>query len=601
MCGICGIYDFNQNNVLKKDILRMNKSLIHRGPDEQGHYLQKNIALANCRLAIIDLKSGRQPICNENKKIWIVFNGEIYNYQDLKNKLIKKGHSFSTQSDTEVILHLYEEEGDNFLNKLDGMFALAMWDKKQKRIILARDRLGKKPLYWTIFQNKFIFASEVKAILTYPAFKKTIDKDAVRDYFCYGFVPSPKTIFKNISKLPAGCSLTINKHGKTKLKKYWDFDYSVKLNNYSEKEIINTIISLLKKAVLKRLISDVPLGLMLSGGIDSGLVAAILKECTSSFKIKAYSIGFEEKAFDESFYAKKLAKHLDIKHYVKIFTQRQLIKTVQSVVDTLDEPMSDPSILPTYFLSNFVGGQVKVALSGDGGDEGFAGYPKYLAHRFLPAKGWGLFRQTNWQLNLGKIGQLINYMNHPLPVRNQLWINPFSPQEITELTGVNPSYAKIDHYHRLFKGKDSLDEAFYLDQKLTLADMYLVKVDRASMASSLEVRSPFLDKDLVEFSTQIPAKLKLKNLQTKYLLKKIAYKYLPVEIVNQPKKGFGIPLDRWIEGELGPMVSKHLNLEQIQQQGLLNPKLVDRIVKAKRSNAIWRLLVFQLWREKWLN
>lgn len=597
MCGICGIINLDQNLVLEKELRCMNGTLIHRGPDGEGYFILKNVGLASRRLSVIDLKSGSQPIHNEDKGLWIVFNGEIYNYRQLKKELVQKGHRFYTESDTEVIIHLYEEEGEACLNKLDGMFALAIWDEKKKELLLARDPMGKKPLYWALFGSKFVFASEPKAILALPGFKRIIDRDSLSKYFFYGYVPSPNTIFKGIKKLSSGNFMYVRKNIAGEEKKYWEIDYSGKFDELGPGEMKNKVKSLLKKSVEKRLVADVPVGVFLSGGIDSSLVAAFIP----SKKVEAFTIGFEDSFFDESVYAKMVADHLGIRQNIKIFSNREVFGILPKALELMDEPMADPSVLPTYLLAAFTAQKVKVALSGDGGDESFAGYPKYLAHFFLHRTGFE--KLPFWHAiasQKGRVGKLLANSSFPLYLRNQFWISSLSAGEIRKMTGVNLRLDELEKYHTIFNGRDALDETFFLDQKMTLSDQNLVKVDRASMANGLEIRCPFLDKALVEFSAKIPYKSKIGRFKTKSLLREIAKDLLPKEIINLPKKGFGVPLKEWLGNELKPLINENLSLKKIKEEGILNPEVVGRILKRKNQDAIWKLLVFEIWREKWL-
>jgi len=602
MCAIAGVLQFNQENKTEsKTIKKIVNSMISRGPDNEGFYLGGNIGLGHQRLSIIDLVSGHQPIFNENKSLQIVYNGEVYNFPQLREKLIKKGHKFYTHSDTEAILHLYEEKGENCVKDLDGVFALAIWDKRKQRLFLARDPLGEKPLHWALFKNQFIFSSEIKGILALPGFKNEINQQSLAKYLLYGFVPAPATIFTGIKKLLPGYWMVVEKNGKIRQRKYWEIDYSQKIHVADVEDIKNKVVWLLKEAVQKRLIADVPLGVFLSGGVDSSLVVAIMSQILPPSQIQAFSIGFEEKDFDESVYAKKVAKHLGVKHHLKIFSQKEVLKLIPKIADFLDEPMADPSILPTFLLSQFTRQSVKVALSGDGGDENFGGYPKYLAHWLLEKTHFGkLPLPLVANFFGGKLGNFLNYASFPLFLRNQLWISQFSAQEVEDLIGQKVIFDDLKNYHQLFNGQDLLDEAFFLDQKLTLADLYLVKTDRASMAASLEVRCPFLDKELVNFCAKIPFGLKLKGFKTKSLLKEIALDFLPREVILRPKMGFGIPLGQWLNHELKPLIDKEFSLRKIKKEGILNEKAMAEILKQNNPNQIWNLFVFERWYQKWL-
>lgn len=601
MCGIAGIFNFSSKRKIKEEALKkMIFSLRRRGPDEEGIFMDERILMGCRRLSIIDLKTGHQPIANEDKTLWLVFNGEIYNFCSLREELVKKGHRFATKTDSECILHLYEEKGENCLGKLDGMFAFALWDAKKEKLFLARDRLGKKPLYWAFSQDCFLFASEVKGILTFPGFKKEIDENSLANYFFYGFVPSPASIFKKIYKLSPGYFLTVEKNGLMKEKKYWEIDYSFQ-GEEDDEEVIKKAEKYLQAAVEKRLMADVPLGIFLSGGIDSSLVVATMAKIINPKDIQAFTIGYKEKKFDETFWAEKVAKFLGINHRLKLFSLNEVFDLLPKIGDFLDEPVADPSILPTFLVSLFARENgMKVVLSGDGGDEAFGGYPKYLAHWFLR---WSRLEKIplSWLAPIfsGKWSDFFRYANIPLPLRNQLWISHFPPERILKLIGGKPSFAPIERIQKDFNGKNVLDLAFFLDQKLVLPDLYLAKVDRASMAASLEVRCPFLDQKLVEFSAKIPFTQKLKGFKNKYLLKKMALRFFPAKIVARPKMGFGIPLSSWIKDPRSK-IFKLISLEKLKKSGLLNAQIVDDIIKYGRSEQIWSLLIFELWREKWL-
>lgn len=419
--------------------------------------------------------------------------------------------------------------------------------------------------------------------------KKEIDRESLAKYFLYGFIPAPATIFKGVKKL------AIND---------WQLDYSKKLD-WSEEKIKKEVIRLLLRATRKCLDGKPPWGIFLSGGIDSGLVAAMMSKFITPAEIRAFSIGFEEKNFDESGYAKAIAKHLGIKHhYLTTFSGKNALGLVPRIAEILREPMADPSLLPTWFAFSLARKRVKTAFLGDGGDESFGGYPKHLAHWFLERTCFGKLLKVSGVSGIsgisGKWGKFFRYGSYPLHLRNQLWISQFSPQEVERLTGIKVSLDDIEKYHQAFNGQDPLDEGFFLDQKLTLPDLYLVKTDRASMATGLEIRCPFLDKELVEFCAQIPFGLKLKGLRTKSLLREIALDYLPKEVVMQPKMGFGIPLADWLKGSLRNLVTQELSPTKIKKEGILNAQAVKKVVSKGAPGQIWTLLVFELWLKKWL-
>lgn len=640
MCGICGYKILNEahgneDGCHKETITRMTKSLSKRGPDQSGVFISDKTCLGHTRLSIIDLASGKQPIHNEDESIWIVYNGECYNFRNLREELISRRHQFYTTSDTEVLVHLYEEEGAEFVRKIDGMFALCIYNERDGSILLAKDRFGKKPLFYSKTNGYFVFASEIKALLQHPAITRRIDEEALRKYLFYGFVPSPNTIFEGISKLEAGSYLTLE-NGEIHTKRYWDLNFSDK-SRLPLSKTIEAVDGLLRKAVEKRLVSDVPLGVFLSGGIDSSLVVSYMKEIMGPENVRAFSIGFEESKYDESKYAKIVADHLGISHHLRILSQEECLNVINDIFAYLDEPISDPSIIPTYLLSGYTKEDVSVALSGDGGDELFLGYPKYMANRVLSNSfvknafvNTMAHRMSNHAINAmpscmipNKAKKFFDGLRYPEHIRNQVWISNFSENMIENLLDDSISghadknsrcmnsahsslYSDIEKHHNRVSSCNFVDESSYLDIKLTMQDMYLVKVDRASMAHSLEVRSPFLDKDLAEFACRIRVRDKFHGNQLKGILKKIAEKRIPKEVIYRKKMGFGIPVSRWIRGALREDVMRLLSEERLHQQGIFNPAYVQRIVsqhmsgREDNSMMIWSLYVFQKWHNAWM-
>lgn len=619
MCGICGILHFDGSlRVEEASLAAMAGQLVHRGPDDFGMYVNRNFGFAMRRLSIIDIKGGHQPICNEDGRLWIVQNGEIYNFLDWRPILEEKGHRFKTRTDTEVLLHLYEEYGRDCVGKLEGMFAFAIWDSNERCLFLGRDRFGKKPLHYAAFNNKFIFGSELKAILAHPECPRGIDIKSLRKYFVFGWIPAPGTIFKSIKKLPASHTLAVSQWGDLQLRQYWNFSFVPRLED-GRQEILDETELLLERAVRRRLISDVPVGVFLSGGIDSSLIAAFVAREVPLGEVKTFSIGFEEQDYDESRYAMTVASRLETNHHFHIFSQKECMEAIPEIVRYLDEPMADPSVVPTYLLSKFTRRHVKVALSGDGGDELFAGYPKYFAHRiaavydFLPLPFKNYILRTLKEIVLGADGGLVSKrveqfilgLNYPPFTRNQMWIAPFMPEELSALLmdggggAEDELFEETMTYLRSFDGDDVLDKMLYLDSRLAFQDMYLTKVDRASMACSLEVRSPFLDTGLVEYVTRIPSTLKLKAAQSKYILKMLSKRYLPEEVIYRKKMGFGMPIKEWFRENLRAFILTEFDRKNIAD--ILNPHEVDKIVKAhlqgRKDNRhkIWTLLVFQLW------
>jgi asparagine synthase (glutamine-hydrolysing) len=629
MCGIIGFLASRAQNIPHYGVLReMRESLFHRGPDDFGEYIRPIdekgpfVFFGHRRLSIIDLGTGHQPLSNEDETVWVVFNGEIYNFRELRSRLENLGHRFKTNSDTEVIVHAYEEYKEDCFRYFNGMFAIGIWDEKRIRLVLARDRLGKKPLYCSRMNEAFLFASELKAIMPYAAFPRKVDPVSLMKYLFFEFVPCPHTIFKDAQKIPAASYLIWNKQG-IEVKQYWSpFDLQKGEINLSEAEAESRIMELLKESVKRRLISDVPLGVFLSGGIDSSAIAALAQKEVPG-KIKTFSIGFEDLSFDESKYASLASKYIGTEHHEQMMTPADLLNIVPTLPDILDEPMADASILPTYLLSKFTRGYVTVALGGDGGDELFAGYPTYLAHKIA----------GNYQLFLGafhpmvvrlasllpvsdnnisfdfKVKKFLSGIAYPDGIRNSVWLGSFSFSDLAK--ALSPGLlnyfnemeivSEIALHEKEFPLKDQISLMQYLDLKLYLQESILVKVDRASMACSLEVRAPFLDHELVEFAMSLPSKLKLKGSTSKYILKKSMKNWLPDEVIQRPKKGFGVPIAKWVKGSLKELFEDMLSSDRIKREGFLNPEYVtsllhDHLINRKDNRKqLWTLLVWELW------
>jgi asparagine synthase (glutamine-hydrolysing) len=629
MCGIIGFLTHQAVNIPDQGVLRaMRDTLIHRGPDDHGEFIRPLndggpfVFFGHRRLSIIDLTGGRQPLSNENGKIWVIFNGEIYNFQELKSQLGALGHQFRTNSDTEVIAHAYEEYGENCLPLFNGMFAIGIWDESRKKLFLARDRLGKKPLYYSLMSDTFLFASELKALLAYPDFSKKVDPLSFSKYLFFEYVPSPHTIFCDAKKLPPASYLIWQK-GRMEVKEYWSpFDSENREKNLPEPEVESRMIELLRQSVKRRLISDVPLGVFLSGGIDSSAITALAQREVPG-RIKTFSIGFEDPSFDESAYALLASKYLETEHHDQTMTPEDLINLVPNLADILDEPMADASILPTYLLSKFTREHVKVALGGDGGDELFAGYPTYLAHKFARqyeflfgkvhpiVTFWGnLLPVSDDNISFDfKVKKFLSGIGYPEGIRNFVWLGSFSfpelervlsPETNTQVDRIRLA-EEITSYEKGFPLEDRTTLLQYLDLKLYLQDDILVKVDRASMACSLEVRAPFLDHELVEFIMNLPSSLKLRRFTAKYILKKAMKHFLPKEIVQRHKKGFGVPIAKWIKGPLRELFGDLLAYDRVRREGFLSPDYVAALFQDhlfnKRDNRkqLWTLLVWELW------
>lgn len=626
MCGITGFVGQGNKEILK----RMTRSLSHRGPDDEGFFIQKNVGLGHRRLSIIDLTTGHQPVYNEDKTVVTICNGEIYNFKDLRKRLEEKGHKFYTQSDTEVIVHLYEEKGENFLEELNGMFAITLWDEKEKKLILARDRLGKKPLYYSLFSQTLIFGSELKAILVHPKVKKEIDFFSLAKYLNYEYIPSPQTIFKGIYKLGPGEFLVYQK-GEVEKKKYWDIKFNSNLKSQisklKEDELLEGLDRHLERSVKMRLIADVPLGVWLSGGIDSTTITYYAQK-NSIKPVKTFSIGFTEPSFDESKYIRKAVNFFKTEHYEKIFTSKDCQDLILGIIEFLDEPLADASVIPTYLLSKFTREKVKVALGGDGGDELFMGYPTFQAHRLattykilpsflrknlvepiinhLPTS----FRNISFDF---KLKRFISGFEEKPEIRDQIWMGSFHPKEFQKLflpeicqqIQSKNIFENIENYLTKVAQEPLENRLIYLYLKNYLQEDILVKTDRTSMAVGLEVRAPLLDYQLVEFVNSIPSKLKLKGLTTKYLFKKLMEDKIPKECVYRPKKGFGIPIGKWIQNELKIFVLDLFNPTKIKREGIFNFSYINRLFgehfsgKKDHRKLLWTLILFEIWLEKW--
>jgi asparagine synthase (glutamine-hydrolysing) len=634
MCGIVGLLTSKPADIPEYEVLRkMRDVLIHRGPDDAGNFIRPIdergpfVFFGHRRLSIIDLGTGHQPMANEDETVWVLFNGEIYNFQELRTRLESLGHQFKTRSDTEVIAHAYEEYKENCFEHFKGMFAIGIWDEKESRLILARDRLGKKPLYYGFINDTFIFASELKAIMAYPLFPREIDPVSLMRYLFFEFIPCPHTIFKDAKKLPAASYLVWDRTG-IEVRQYWSPFHSEKGEILSEVEAELRIMELLKASVKRRLISDVPLGVFLSGGIDSSGITALAQREVPG-KIKTFSIGFEDPSFDESKYASLVSKYIGTEHHEQMMTPADLLNIIPNLPDVLDEPMADASILPTYLLSKFTRGHVTVALGGDGGDELFAGYPTYVAHKFAnlyerylevlhPAINYfgNLLPVSDNNISFDfKVKKFLSGIGHPPAIRNSLWLGSFSFSEIQKaLSHELHDYFnemqitdEIVSYAKGFPFRDQISLAQYLDMKLYLQESVLVKVDRASMACSLEVRAPFLDHELVEFVVGLPSHYKLRKLTSKYILKKALKNCIPDEIIQRSKKGFGVPIAKWAKEELKELFGDLLFPQRIRKEGFLNPEYVasllqDHLLNRKDNRKqLWTLLVWELWRDRYLH
>jgi asparagine synthase (glutamine-hydrolysing) len=625
MCGICGFSSPNERAADLGILKKMMKTLEHRGPDDEGYYTEHGIALGHRRLSIIDLDTGKQPIHNEDETIYVVFNGEIYNFPVLRKELEKKGHRFYTKTDTEVLVHLYEEEEEGCVEKLAGMFAFAIWDRKKKKLLLARDRIGIKPLFYAYNGRNFAFASEPKALLQLPWIEGRLDPQGLSYYLSYDFIPAPYCIYEDIRKVPPG-HLVVYQVGGIRCERYWDLDFNDRFDGkLSTKELRELIWKEFCRVVKAHLISDVPVGVLLSGGIDSTSVLAALRY-EGVNDVKTFSIGFDDPSFDESIYFRRAASFFETEHYEEVLAPNKLIEIIPAVTAILDEPLADASIMPTYLLSGFTKGYVKVALGGDGGDELFAGYPTYQAfvlarhYENLPQVIRFLAEEVVKRLPVSfdnmsfdfRAKKFISGIFCPPVERHYTWMGTFLPEEKerllvrsikSRLSDFN-SFNILHDYLQDKKFSSDLGKLLYLDTKLYLQDGVLVKVDRASMAHGLEVRVPFLDHRFVEMITGIPESLKLKGLTTKYIWKRAISERIPAEILRRGKKGFGIPIGKWFDGELKALLLELLSDDRLKRQDIFDPSAVGKLVsdhlthQVDNRKKIWNLLVFQLWWDK---
>jgi asparagine synthase (glutamine-hydrolysing) len=621
MCGIVG--DVLARESLRPDpavVRRMNDRLAHRGPDDEGIVAQGPACLGMRRLKIIDLAGGHQPMTGEDGRVWVVFNGEIYNYRDLTASLTAQGHVFTSSSDTEVIVHGYEEYGIAVLGHLEGMFALAIWDSATRTLVLARDRMGVKPLYYALLADELIFASELKALIAHPRIDLALDLTALSRYLAHEYVPAPQSIFRSIRKLPAAHWLTYT-DGRVKVEPYWNVRFES--TSIDEDDAADAVRSVLDLSVKQHLNSDVPLGVFLSGGIDSSAIAALASRHCSA-RLQTFSIGFEDRSFDESAHARRVASLLGTDHHEEILGPNAAMDLVATLPDVLDEPLGDASFLPTFLLSRFTRRHVTVALSGDGGDEVFAGYPTYQAHRLAAAMGFvpaWVHRRLIGPAILGlpvsfddlsldfRLKRFVAGMGMSDIERHAVWLGSFTPAEQTELF-TSEALARMDRepsyeaFHEIVAQSPSasgLERMLLLDMKGYLGEGVLTKVDRASMACSLEVRVPLLDRRVVELAARLPIDLKLRGFTTKYILKRALTGLLPHDILTRKKKGFGVPLGRWFRRELADLVRTACAPDVIRRAGLFRPHVVERLLAEHNAGShdhrkkLYTLLVFQLW------
>lgn len=628
MCGIAGFVsrkalESSGNPAQERErarlLDRMCRIIRHRGPDAQGVMIKGEAALGMRRLSIIDLAGGHQPISNETGDVSIVFNGEIYNYRDLQLELEGRGHRFQTHSDTETIVHAYEEYGPACLERLRGMFAFAIWDERERTLFLARDRVGKKPLYYTLTgQGTLVFGSELKSLLQHPEVGREIDPTSLDAYFTYGYVPDPASIYRGIHKLAPGHHLSF-KDGALKIEQYWDFSYEATDEARPLEDYLEELRALLDEAVRIRLVSDVPLGAFLSGGVDSSAVVGLMARHMSQ-PVKTFSIGFHEDSFNELKYARVAARHFGTEHE-EFIVKPDICEMVDELAWHFDEPFADASAIPTYMVSKLARQHVTVALSGDGGDELFAGYTRYVTDRRresfarlprvlrrqlmqplsrrLPHGAWG--RNYLHNVALEPLDRYLDSVSIFTDLgKRSLYTGDFQSQLLRSSGDDLPGFHT---YAASIGSRDPLDALLYIDSKTYLPGDILTKVDRMSMAASLEARAPLLDHKLIEFVTRIPSRFKIRDGETKHIFKQAIRDFVPGEILNRPKQGFGVPIQQWINQQLRGRIRETLTGANARLLDFVEPRyvrlLLDEHERKRRDHGtqLWALFMFELWQQ----
>ena len=632
MCGIAGILHLNDHRPDDRAALAaMRESLTHRGPDGHGSYIHGPVRLTMRRLSVIDLEGGGQPMANETRTVHAVFNGEIYNFVELRDTLCRHGHRFRTRSDTETIVHAYEQWGDDFVDHLNGMFAIAIWDVRRQRLVLARDRAGIKPLYYARVNGSLVFASELKAVLASGLVDRELDVQAFNQYLSLEYIPAPASILRGVRKLRAG-HLLVAAAGEVRERCYWDLRLARSERDPRPGGVadhVRAFREVLRRAVAREMVSDVPVGVLLSGGIDSSAVAAFMTE-TADRPVRSFSVSFAERSFDESAFARQVAAHLGTKHHELRVTPADLQAALPAILAKVDEPFADPSIVPTYLVSRFARQHVTVALGGDGGDEMLAGYSTLQAHRLAP-----LYRTLPAALRRFVVEpaaarlpasprylafdfllrRFIQGADAPPWYRHQMWTGALYGGAKTAVLHPDLRQAADDRGFETMLAETAaasgaghpLNRILYQDFKLYLEGDILTKTDRASMAVSLETRVPFLNLDVLTHLERAPVTLKLRGMTRKYLLRKAVQGMLPRNIINRRKRGFSIPVAAWLNGDLRSLTREYLDEDRLRREGVFNApavtQLLDEHARRVRNNAksIWTILMFQLWRERWLD
>ena len=622
MCGIAGIAVFGDMPTPSYQLLKeMCNTIIHRGPDEDGMDIRDGVAMGMRRLSIIDLSGGSQPIFNEDRTIRVVFNGEIYNFKELRNELESCGHGFKTNTDTEVIVHAYEEYGKDFPTYLNGMFAFSLHDMKKRKLFLVRDHIGIKPLFYSFNQEHIVWASEIKALLASNLIKRELNIDAIGQFLAWEYIPGNATLFKNIYKLEPAKMMEIDMNRPScQPETYWDVPQEEETLNKKSEEWEEEVDQKIRECVKRQLVSDVPLGAFLSGGVDSSLVVSAMGDA------RTFSIGFDDPTYNELKWARKVAEHLNVQHVDDII-KPDIENLFEQLMFFMDDPIGDFSIFPTYLVSRHARKHVTVALSGDGGDELFGGYETYIAdqasypysfvpafmrHHFIEPMVKSLKPRPAKKGFINKAIRFVEGLDQPEDLSHARW-RIFTGSGFRETIFTSEALKEITtpettHIRKLFKkagNRQPLNKSLYVDLKSYLCDNCLVKIDRMSMAVSLESRVPLLDKELVELAFRIPENYKVANGKTKVLLKKVATRHVPHECVYRPKEGFSIPIKNWLKSQLRPLMEDLLNSDRIKQEGLFQPASIEKLKQehllgaTNNSHILWSLMVFQDWRKRW--
>ncbi len=621
MCGIAGILSLDSSRSVPPERLEpMLASIFHRGPDEAGRLIDRELAMGMRRLSIIDLADGQQPIFDESGRYGVVFNGEIYNYRELRTALIARGHQLKTHSDTEVIVHLYEEYGEACLDHLRGMFGFAIWDNVRRELFIARDRMGIKPLYYTQCDGDFVFGSEIKSILEHPAVKPSMDLEALSLYLSLKYVPAPRTLFAGIHSLPPGHFMQIAK-GRVEIQRYWDISFAKPERILSEQDYADQLLELLRESVRLHLRSDVPFGAFLSGGVDSSTIVALMSQELHT-PVKTFSVGFGGEGIqDELPYAQQVADKFGCEHHTLKITSDDFLRYAEDVLWHLDQPIADQATVATHMVAKLARQHVKMVLTGEGGDELFAGYARYSGERYsrwfsrLPTSAAKLLRAASSTLPGMRRGKIaigaLTISDEATRFAN--WFPMFGDDAKRQLLdrqveSIRAGAASVFSSHLAnCDAHSQLDRMLYADSKLWLPDYLLLRGDKLTMANSLEARVPLLDHKLVEFAAQLPDSMKLRGSQRKYLLKQVARRLLPAEIIDRKKQGFPIPIERWLRKEARPMMQDLLSTETLERRRLFNVPFVERLIRehvsgyADHSTKLWGLMSVEMWTRKFID